>query len=192
MLRKLMHPPRISKVGIPKSFVQGLITFTIVTPIIIYLSKQAGKTKAAVVDNRFELRLPKLYLWLGWVSTTIGCAALLIPILDSGNETATWGIAILFLAMFGGLGSCLLLYYYNHFIAYNGRNIIISNRRKQQTTTAWESLTNIEFTPLSGCLKVQTKKKWFNVSSHFVGVRAFLNELEVRTELDASKLKLPF
>ena len=168
------------------------LTTAIVGAFTAYASGQAGKTEAKINGNKHELRLPKLYAWLGWLLTTSGFASLSIPVILAENKTATWWVASASFLMCCGLGAPLLFYFYFHRLLYDDEGYTIYNWRGKAFSFSWCDAREIHFSPTSGYLKLRSIYQWNNLSSHLTGLRAFLNELEARTELKTDKLNLPF
>lgn len=174
------------------SIITTVITMLAVSAFTFYASKQAGKTETTINGNVHEIRLPVFYAWLGWPSTILGFSALLIPILDADNETATWGAALTLVLLFGGLGVAILVNYYYHRVTFDSSGYKVYNWRGRLTSVSWSETKDIKFSAMSGYLKLMSHGKWLRLSSHLVGLRAFLNELEAQTNLKTDKLKLPF
>jgi hypothetical protein len=167
-------------------WIQGLSTALLMATtagIYTILKRDAQITDLPVNANRRELRLNRIYIWMGIISTIIGFGPLFILPFIEWDNGFFWSVPLIFL-MFGPVGVYLVAAYFNHRIGLAEDGFILTNWRNKTKNYPWTDVEDIEFKPQSGYYKLIIKGKKVRVSEGFTGMNVFLNLIHQRTGLD--------
>lgn len=158
--------------------------------LMLYLNKASGRTIEAV-EGVYQLRIHKLYQFIGIVSSVIGSVLLVLPLIYDG--LAALPVALGMFLLFTGLGVPCILWYRNHHLIYNPEKISSKSWLGKSSEIYWKDIKNISFNSLSGLLLIEdargTKVK---AHQHLVGLKSFVEFMEQKTNMTARELKLPF
>ncbi|MFC4633831.1 hypothetical protein ACFO3O_07925 [Dokdonia ponticola] len=168
------------------------ITMILVALVSSYLNKSIKKRVRSSLGGNFELKLHKLYWYMGISFISLGCVGFLAAglTIKDGNE---WVIGSAFLILFGGLGYISAIWYVNHSVHFNSNRIEAISVYKKGVSMNWSDITSIKFNPLTGLLIfTNAHGKKIKAHQHLVGLGELLRMIAVQTPWNVDDLKLPF
>lgn len=168
------------------------ITMILVALVSSYLNKSIKKRVRSSLGGYFELRLHKLYWYMGISFMSLGFIGFLAAglTIKDGNE---WGIGLAFLLLFGGLGYISAIWYTNHTVHFNSNRIESINFYKNKVTLDWSDITAIKFNPVTGLLIfTNAHGKKIKAHQHLVGLGELLRMIETETRWKIEDVNVPF
>lgn len=141
------------------------------------------------VEGNFELRMSKLYQFLGIGSILLFGGFSIYGVLF-GDKTDAVAAIITFIVL-GGLGALMTIFYRNHKVWFNQQIITIQNWRGRKTSIEWGDIVKMHFNHLGGYLKIETKDKVLKIHQHLIGLKEFTDLMEKKTKWTAKKLRIP-
>lgn len=161
-----------------------------VLPLVMKAVGRKNATHPAEVRGVAELRLPKIFIMLGWISFlmavlfTWGAAMLILK--------AEWfiGIFLLLLAsVFAWMGLELVMDGRNHRVAFDKEIFSVTDGRKRTQRCAWEDVATGRVHPFSKMIHIKTKNgQTLKLNPYLIGSDAFFEMMMARTELPVEKL----
>lgn len=158
--------------------------------VTVILNRAAALTKVSVNANRIELRVNKLYAWMGWGSCLFALAFTLATIGDPDPDL--YILTPMMWLLFGGIGIAMLLNYYRHRVSWDENQLIIVPWRKQEVRLSWQSIEQVKYVKSLSQLQLRSDGRWHQMSVNFVGLKRLMVELEQKTGLKTDKLGLSF
>ena len=165
----------------------------IVLALLPFVMKAVGRKNAThpvVVCGVTELRLPKIFIALGWISVLMGVfftwgAAMIII-------RAEWFIGIFLLlmaAIFGWMAFEMVMDGRNHRVAFDDQTITVTDGRKRTQRCAWEHVVAGRVHPFSKMIHIRTKNgQTLKLNPYLIGSDALFEKMMARTELPVEKL----
>lgn len=171
---------------------QTVLILAITASVLALLNKGSSKTVEKNDFEEYELRLNKLYHYVGYGIMLVS-VVLLISLIFAINikETEASILIGLLMVFFGGFGILLILYYKNHKLSFNDKYLVIQNSRGKVTELKWHQIEKIKFSSTSGYIKVTALNEKHIIHSHLVGLKLFLQKLEQHTDFKVADLKIP-
>ena len=154
------------------------------------LNKAAGKDVAPAPTGKTELRLHKLYLYLGYAGIAI--ATVFIGAAAWYRDTELYVIAFLMVGLFGGIGTLLLMNYRNHLLRFDDQWVTVHSWTGREQQVAWRDISAISFNAVSGYLLVEGPFKTLKIHHHLVGLKSFVVKVEHRVGIPVAGTELPF
>lgn len=155
-----------------------------------YLNKASSKKVSKNENGWHELRMNRLYQFIGISTGILGLSFLYLTI---GEQYSSSLIIILVISLgFTGLGFTCFLWYRNHKLRFNNKTIITSNVYGKQNSLNWEDISNISFNGVSGQITLTNKAgNTVKAHQHLVGLSSFVELIELKTKWTVKALKLP-
>jgi len=154
--------------------------------VMAFLNKGASKNISGNHIGEFELRMNRLYQFLGFFC--LGIAAITIFATIYLQEEEILFIVICVLLFFVVLGLPCLLFYNNHKLIFNDERIIVQSWTKKLQKISWREIEEISFNKFSGYLKIKGANKEMAIHQHIVGLKQFTNKMEQRTGRNVAEL----
>ena len=165
------------------SIIGGVVSFT-----IWLLNRQARKKVEPSRGERYELRLNKLYLYLGIVGVNLGILGFTLPVLYEDD----WVSGSLLFLILGGPAFACWLWYVNHGFVFDDTSIEATSVYGKRTAMKWEDIQKISFSTFSGLLTFSDGKgKKVKAHQHLVGLGELAKMMEEKTKWTAKEIKLP-
>ncbi|MEN0045748.1 MAG: hypothetical protein AAF806_01680 [Bacteroidota bacterium] len=130
-----------------------------------------------------------LYKKLGYLG--IGRTAIFILAILYYQNREMYFIGGIMLLLFGGLGIPIFMYYKNHNLRFNDDQIVVQSWLKKTTEIKWSEISQIQFNPFSGYIKIEGDSENVRINQHLVGLKAFLEKMEEKTKWTVKELKFP-
>lgn len=170
-----------------------------VVPIMYALLAKPGQ-RAPEVDAAgvSHLRLPKIYLIMGWVCIglgavgTVGMAIALVV----GTDAPPWFIVLLIGLVFAAMGAggiFLLKAYANHAVTFDEATLTVTNDFGHTERMGWSDLASGELRNKSRILVLHKRDgRKVKVNPHLIGFEALLRTLQRKTDfpVDAWRAQL--
>jgi hypothetical protein len=157
-----------------------------------YLNKKAKSAVAPLEEDYFELRLHKLYWYMGVVSIVLGVMAFVLVMITS-EEKNGWIFGLLLFSIFVGLGIPSATWYANHRFNFDAKKLVVTNVYGNKTIMKWSEIESIRFNAMAGTLVFTDKNKQkIKAHQHLVGFETILIMMESTTKWRRKDLKLPF
>lgn len=169
----------------------SLTTLT-VSWVLTYLNK--ATTKEAVANERgtFLLRMHKLYYYLGILSLLIAVVFIIVPPFVDNMDLPMISVMFIVLVIFGGIGLMCVLYFKNHYLAFNDFQVEVSNQFGKVKTVLWADFIKVKFNPTLGLLVLTSKTgEKVKIHQHLVGLTQFVKLLEAKRGWAANDIKFP-
>lgn len=154
-----------------------------------FLNKSANKETQEDENGRFTLRLNRLYQIVGLIYIAIGFFVLFMILYFM--DPAIIIIGLIMIGVFWGMGIPCLIWYYNHKLTFDKKNITVKSWTTKEETIDWLDIEDIAFKRWSGYIKLAGKNKRMTIHSHLVGLKSFIRMMEKKTKWRAKDLKLP-
>ncbi len=156
---------------------------------LMIMNKQSNIALPQPLDGQLLLRLHKLYFFMGFGVFIIGVIVAVMICLTSSEYLLAAGIFMMFLM----LGLPLALLYKKHWIKLDAEVLEVSNLVQKSRTFKWEEISSVKYNIFAGALKISDihgQKAYVHL--HLVGFKTFMEMLKQSTQLDLSKIKLPY
>lgn len=161
-----------------------------VAVVMTYVNKKIANQKVEQNTNgAIELKLHRSYQVIGYIG--IGFALMFVLVAIFQPEDGLYLIAFAMLVLFGGGGLFCLLYYQNHVLSFNDDIIMVKSWLGKYEEVTWDTIHEIKFHRLSGCLKLKGENKQLSIHQHLRGLKTFTDKMEEKTKWTVSELKLP-
>jgi len=154
-----------------------------------FLKKGNSDVVQKNLSGYYELSLPKMYNYIGIISIIIISVFVIGAILIQDKLTIV--MAILMVALFGGLGIPCLLAYRNYKLKFNEKSIVISNWKGDMKKLNWKEIEEIKFNPMSGYVKILGNNEVLKINHHLQGWDQFKKEIDTNTKWNTKELKIP-
>jgi hypothetical protein len=163
-----------------------------VSTALAFLTKATGKSIEIDESRKFNLRMNKLYGFMGIIGLFFGLLFLIfIPLTTESNNGGIYFAVILMLLIFWGTGIPCLLYYRNHRVTFDENTIIATSVYGKIREIKWTDIEDIRFKAMSGLLILTTKDDKLKIHQHLVGLSKFIEFLENKTKWTRKELKVP-
>lgn len=161
-----------------------------VTLAMSYLNSGANKSPSNHIGENIQIRMNKLYSIIGYIGLGISIAFSIGSIFfyEQGIEV----LCVLIWVILGGPGIACLLYHKNHKVDFDNDQFSVSNWRGKTNTYKWRDITEVQYKPISGYLKVSDSSNSSKIHSHLIGLGIFIDRLDNLTKFKKNKLKLPY
>lgn len=167
----------------------GLVGF-VVTLVMTFLNKAAGKQLMKSESGEYELRIHNLYNMIGLSAVGIGLIGIVAFLVY--QEPDMIYMAIVLNIIFTPLGIVCILWYKNHKLIFNEKEVTTVNWLGKATTIQWTAINSINFNPFSGQVILKANKTTLKAHQHLMGLSDFFTTLTLKTNLPIDGLKLPF
>lgn len=155
-----------------------------------YLNKASSKKVSKNENGWYELRMNRLYQFIG---ISVGIMGLSFLYLTIGEQHSSSLMIILVISLgFSSLGLTCFLWYRNHKLRFNDTTIIALNVYGKPSSLSWDDITDISFNGLSGQITLVGKDaNTVKAHQHLVGLGSFVELIESKTKWTAKSLRLP-
>lgn len=169
--------------------VSFVITFIIISIVMYFLNKGAGKTIAPNKDGSTQLRMNKMIQFFGWGTMGLALFGSIMIIIE---DASMYLFSAFMLFLFGGLAFIILAYYKNHQVIFDDKSILVKNWRGKEGMIDWSNIAQIKYRSLSGYIVIKDQNDTtIKIHHQLVGLRSFIEKLEEKTDWKGEDLKLP-
>ena len=157
-----------------------------------YLYRQAAKPLPPTNSRQRTLRLPRFYMYVGWIGIAIG----LLPLSSLVWTTNAWDAASLanvfgIFVLMAGLGGACLVSYYRLTLTYGKTVVRVTGMWGAPREFTWGDIERVGSNAFSGYVHLWVGGEKVRVSGHLIGLRNFIDALEARTRFGHADIDLP-
>lgn len=160
-------------------FLGAALTIGLTYWLSTVLNRAAARTEVSVNANRKELRMHRLYVWMGWggcfMAGAFGFATL------TSGDAELYFLGPITMLLFGGIGSWMLLNYYRHRVRWDEATFTIIDQWNQENTILWEALDAIKYEKSLGRFRVYANGQSYAISAAMVGLKAYFDKVKTMT-----------
>lgn len=164
------------------------ILFTVLFGLVMYLFLRSTRGQAEILDGKHILRVPKFVYYFGATCMFLGSYVIVQIMLDE-EENAILLISIFF-SLFVLGGYLLILFYMNHRVEFDDKNISVTNLFKRKRSLKWSEIEEVKFSLSANSHKLRTRDAKASISIYLVGVNEFLNMMESQTRFKRQDKKM--
>lgn len=156
--------------------------------VFLYVNKKSNSSVSPIKDNLYELRLHKLYWYIGLFAATSAVILATFAVLD--GEVI---IGLAFLLMMGGVGIVSALWYANYRLKFDTELISTISAYGKKTEVQWQDIDSVKYSTFTGQIvfKTNTNEK-LKVHQHVVGLKDVIRMMESKTTLKKADVKLSY
>lgn len=171
-------------------FIRYAIIGVVVAGSIQYMTKSASKPVEPIdEEGNYLIKTHKLYYLPGIAGLLTGLAFLGAGIF---YEMMDLLLAALFMVSVLGIpGMYFILLAKNHQVWFNQNQFKITSWKGKESMMAWDEITGINYSRLSGFLTINTADSSAKIFSHMVGIKSFTNMMEQQTVFTTESIKFP-
>ena len=161
----------------------------VVTAIAMALLSRKNTRAPEVVAGHSRLRLPKVFLVMGWVSLIMAALALAGLVHFVPNEWPVAVIIALCAAGFGYMGLMLVRDGRYHQAAFDAETLIVIDGRQRLESCRWSDLVSARVHPLSKMIVLRTRDaRKLKINPYLIGSDALFHTMAVNTALPVAEL----
>jgi len=163
----------------------------VVTFTMRYLNKKSTLNLTPNSTGEFQLRMNKLYYYLGLICISLTIFAIVICLINIEGDDK-WIAIIGFASIFGALGMICYLWYINYYVILDSKYIITNSVLNKRQEIEWDKIARVSFSNTSGLLTFYADNHMkVKVHMHIVGFNEVLNSMERNTKFRKKDLKVP-
>ncbi len=154
----------------------------IVSAILLnYLHRSSTQKEVELLDGKTELRIHKMYAWIGYPSVLLGLAAGVGVLMAFGLTVEGLIFFFIFTGIFVGLGIPCVLYSLNHMASTSNESLTVTDVYKRTKMIRWDKIERVKFLKTRGLFEIRAGSEKVRLHQHLVGLSSIMNELEIRT-----------
>jgi hypothetical protein len=166
------------------------VAVMVITPLIMKAIGRKNAIEPVSVDGLVELRLPKFFGILGWVSVALaaGMAYGSVSILING-ELGVGVFVGLIAGMFGWMAFILVRDGRNHRLVYSDTHFSVTDGSRITRSCEWTDVVAGKVHPISKMIQLSTRDgRVLKINAYLIGSDTFFAELARRTNLPVADL----